>query len=572
MQLPTLTLQKLLISLSMGLTLLTVPVTPSIANEEKSLTRNDPAFAEAFDNWMLRAYEGDRDAQFKVALMFSDGTGTQQDPEQAVYWYSQAARQGLASAQYNLGHKYLAGQGTDKDLQQAIKWWLKAAKQEHELAQFNVARAYYGGIGVDKDEKQAKFWFRKAAINNEPRSIEIMRAVYQESPSYSEPQTDLAPKENMTLAMDQDNQAIEPESSISVVENQSTELENIEPSNTENRTTQAPIAVYNRPDKMSVLVFLMPSDSRFSIVKQNEGWLNIQSDNGFPVWVYKDFVILNNDATKATIKGNNVNARAVPLILRGSVIGQLFDGTQLRVLEQQEKWIRLQSPNNFSAWIENNEANISPSSIASSPAEDAQAESVAAITEITADNAETPTLNNHKKDTAHEVDIAQINQIDASSSIQSEQVKYSTSSKESTEKSDSKQAKPTQSGSTTEQEKYVFKNVRNDDSWLFSLPEKSYTLQLASFADDKSLFKFLKQFKLQDDKNARQFISNRNGIEWKYVLYGSYATTTEAEAAKTQKKFKRAWVRNVGQIRKNRCIAWKTTIPTPKGLKTYCQD
>jgi len=69
---------------------------------------------------MLRAYEGDRDAQFKVALMFKN----------------------------------------------------------HELAQFNVARAYYSGIGVNKDETRAKYWFQRAAANEEPRSNKILADVF----------------------------------------------------------------------------------------------------------------------------------------------------------------------------------------------------------------------------------------------------------------------------------------------------------------------------------------------------------------------------------------------------------
>ena len=56
---------------------------------------------------MLAAYEGDRDAQFKVGVLFTNDQFSEPDYEQAVYWYKQAARQGHPLAQYNLGHQYL---------------------------------------------------------------------------------------------------------------------------------------------------------------------------------------------------------------------------------------------------------------------------------------------------------------------------------------------------------------------------------------------------------------------------------------------------------------------------------
>jgi hypothetical protein len=103
------------------------------------------------EKWMLRAYEGDRDAQFRVGALHSNSQFNQPDVEQAVYWYKQAARQGHVLAQYNLGHQYLAGVGVKPSLTTAMSWWLKAAKQDHDLAQFNIGRAYYLGIGVAED-------------------------------------------------------------------------------------------------------------------------------------------------------------------------------------------------------------------------------------------------------------------------------------------------------------------------------------------------------------------------------------------------------------------------------------
>jgi SH3-like domain-containing protein len=140
------------------------------------------AYRAELDKWMLEAYEGDRDAQFKVGVLFTNSEFNTADYEQAVYWYKQAARQGHVLAQYNLGHQYIEGKGVAKSETQAMNWWLEAAKRDHALAQFNVGRGYYLGIGLPKDTGAAVMWFQRAANNEEPKSIEILQKLREQQP------------------------------------------------------------------------------------------------------------------------------------------------------------------------------------------------------------------------------------------------------------------------------------------------------------------------------------------------------------------------------------------------------
>ena len=507
---------------------------PNNSSDSQDSADKLSALREAFDNWMLRAYEGDRDAQFKVALMFSDGTGTEKDIEQAVYWYIQAARQGLASAQYNLGHKYLSGEGTQKNIQKAIQWWIKAAEQEHELAQFNVARAYYGGIGVEKSVESARYWFRKAAANNEPRSEKILATIFDENGNVNAAGKAFTTTDATSSLNDLGTDIGD---SVDTKTNNTVAIDNAVNSSQSSSTEpkiKGSVAVYNRPDKNSMLVSIISKDNNISIVKRTNDWLQISTEEGFPVWAYKDFLKVENGL--ATVIGDNVNARAVPLILRGSVIGQLFKGSKLTVLDTKGQWVRLQSPPEFTAWIHSNEFD--------QPAAAISATTTTTTTTTTTSTTNTATTNNITSPTSAPTDTA-------------------TNTAASTK---SLAAKPIKTTS------YAFKNNRNDNGWLFSLPNEHYTIQLASLSDDEALKKYLNNYKLNNDDNVKQFISNRNGIEWKYLLYGSYASRAEAETVKQQKKFKNAWIRNVQKIRKNRCVAWKTTLPTPKELKTYCQN
>ena len=124
----------------------------SIAQETGGETR-DPdvlyengAYREALDIWMLRAFEGDPQSQFRVGVLFGEGKGVAPDFEQSAYWFTQAARQGHAAAQYNLGHAYHSGGGVKQSETDALTWWEAAAKGGHELAQYNMGRAYYMGM------------------------------------------------------------------------------------------------------------------------------------------------------------------------------------------------------------------------------------------------------------------------------------------------------------------------------------------------------------------------------------------------------------------------------------------
>ncbi len=540
---------------------------------------------EDFDAFMLRAYEGDRDAQFNVALMFSDGSGTNKDIEQAVYWYIQAARQGLASAQFNLGYKYIEGIGTVKDATKALSWWRKAALQDHERAQFNMGRAYYQGIGVEKDIERAKYWFRRAAANDEMGSRKILADVFglpsQEigaAVTYAEPnsrvtsQIDEVVVTSYEATSDASNtydapQVLEPQvatyeaveaaeviESVDSYESAVVSSEIIEEPviSASVETTTLPIEVievaepiiteviiYNKPKSDSSIISRQLA-SNLEVIKKTPNWLQVKSSEGFPVWVYDTYA--NIEDSWATIDGDNVNARATPKVIRGSVVGQLFNGNKLLVLDQTDKWVRVQSPKNFTAWVKRQDLAQAMGDVDSFNANQV---AVKATTPIT-----TSTI---------------------APSITAAKTKKIASTIATLDKKKAVARNPAASAEIKTTGSYAFRNKANDNEWLFSLPAETYTLQLASFSDDDVFERYLTRNNLKSDDNMRQFISNRNNIEWKYILYGNYDSLAAANAIKSKKGFKKAWVRQVGKIRKNRCIAWKTTIPTPRELKTYCQ-
>ena len=89
--------------------------------------------------WRPSAEQGQAEAQFKLALCYSQGEGVAVDQAEAVRWLRKAAEQGYAEAQQALGVCYNKGEGVGGDQPEACKWFRKAAEQGNPLGQSSLA-------------------------------------------------------------------------------------------------------------------------------------------------------------------------------------------------------------------------------------------------------------------------------------------------------------------------------------------------------------------------------------------------------------------------------------------------
>lgn len=72
-------------------------------NNQQGITYyKDELFDDAFNSFLLAAKEGSQWGQLNLAQMYQDGQGTSQDPEQAIFWYKEAAAQGNRKAKVEL--------------------------------------------------------------------------------------------------------------------------------------------------------------------------------------------------------------------------------------------------------------------------------------------------------------------------------------------------------------------------------------------------------------------------------------------------------------------------------------
>jgi TPR repeat protein len=89
---------------------------------------------------------GDAMAEANLGTMYASGTGVERDPAQAVYWWREAAQQGIPAAQASLGRALVLGEGGAADLVEGHMWLTLAASratgaEQHEFETLRNAAA-----------------------------------------------------------------------------------------------------------------------------------------------------------------------------------------------------------------------------------------------------------------------------------------------------------------------------------------------------------------------------------------------------------------------------------------------
>jgi TPR repeat protein len=105
----------------------------------------------AFKYYSLAAHNGDKDAQYKVAVRELCLPPKQRNLPKALRFLDRSARQLHTQAMACLGTILLEGKLCEKDVDQGISLLKEAALRDDRVAFHNLAVAYKLGIGVDQD-------------------------------------------------------------------------------------------------------------------------------------------------------------------------------------------------------------------------------------------------------------------------------------------------------------------------------------------------------------------------------------------------------------------------------------
>ena len=127
--------------------------------------------AEAALSFQQSAEAKDRDAQYRLALLYGAGRGVEKNDAFALKWLRRAAEQRQAEAQYALAAVYARGlYGVARDDVAAADWLKRSARLGNVEAQYELAHAYAEGRGVRQDANEALGWILLAEKNGHPEA------------------------------------------------------------------------------------------------------------------------------------------------------------------------------------------------------------------------------------------------------------------------------------------------------------------------------------------------------------------------------------------------------------------
>jgi len=116
---------------------------------------------------------------------------------------------------------------------------------------------------------------------------------------------------------------------------------------------------------------------------------------------------------------------------------------------------------------------------------------------------------------------------------------------------------------------YTFKNTQNNNEWLFD-NKTGFTVIIGTNDTESSLKSMLKPLNTLSKADIKLLSSKRQGIEWKHVFYGNFATKKLASTFVKENDIKPLSITSFKQAQQQRCTSWKRTIPVPSELKKYC--
>ena len=100
------------------------------AGRRPETTRADPGVPSPVDAWRSRANQGDVEAQYRLAQMYSSGEGVPRSLVDAGRWYLQAAKRGHEMSAYKLAFFYLRGHmSSHREYVEAHKWFSLSAER-----------------------------------------------------------------------------------------------------------------------------------------------------------------------------------------------------------------------------------------------------------------------------------------------------------------------------------------------------------------------------------------------------------------------------------------------------------
>ena len=125
----------------------------------------------AFNLFLMSADLGSAKAEYRTAIYYAQGIGTQRNEKTAVDWYLKAAEKGYADAIIALGNAYREGKGIPKDDNKCLQYYEQAAALGDARAIYILADCYFNGEVAEQDIPRAVRLYQKSALKAYPAAV-----------------------------------------------------------------------------------------------------------------------------------------------------------------------------------------------------------------------------------------------------------------------------------------------------------------------------------------------------------------------------------------------------------------
>jgi len=130
-------------------------------------------YPTAAANYREAADEGDRDAQYHLAVMYAEGQGVEKDMAKAAGLLKLSADQGQTDALLMLGLFNIYGDGVPADPEEGARLITRAAEAGSDVAMYYLGNLYAAGLGVPSDPAKGLYWMQQAREHGFPVSETI---------------------------------------------------------------------------------------------------------------------------------------------------------------------------------------------------------------------------------------------------------------------------------------------------------------------------------------------------------------------------------------------------------------
>jgi TPR repeat protein len=120
----------------------------------RTAIKADPERAREMFNYAA-SYFRDPDAQYYLARLYLDGTGTPADPRQAARWFGLSAQKGQCQAQAMLGAMLFSGEHVPRQAARGLMWLTLAKENARTTDQAWVAKLYDSAYQQSTEDERA---------------------------------------------------------------------------------------------------------------------------------------------------------------------------------------------------------------------------------------------------------------------------------------------------------------------------------------------------------------------------------------------------------------------------------